>query len=57
MRHVVPAPNPTGGSDVPGSLWDGQASCFINSSSHFQRLANSSGRTARALRASGNDAA
>lgn len=35
---------------------EGQASCFINSSSHFQRLANSPGHVARPLRASGKDA-
>lgn len=39
--------NPRGDADVLGSLRDGQASCFINPSSHFQRLANSSGREAR----------
>ena len=50
-------PNPTGGGKAPGSRSHGQASCFISSSSHFQRLANSSGRAARPLRAFGKDAA
>lgn len=44
-----PAPDPTtapaGG--VQGSPREGQASCFVNSSSHFQTLANSPGHAAR----------
>lgn len=46
-RFVCQGLNPTGDADVLGSLRDGQASCFRNPSSHFQRLANSSGRAAR----------
>lgn len=55
---VVPVPEP---SRRAATRWEAHRKdshlCFINSSSHFQRLANSSGHAARPLRASGKDAA